>query len=192
MPDYALILASNSPRRRELLEQAGIKYVADPAHVDETALPGETPEDHVRRLALFKAETTAKRHASGLVLGADTVVVVDGEILGKPADEADAVRMLGLISGRSHEVITGVALYDAATGRSAVSYESTVVRVRALTPGEIAEYVATGEPMDKAGAYGIQGRAAIFVEGVTGCFFNVVGLPLALTDKMVRDFLGRG
>lgn len=190
MPDYAVILASNSPRRRELLEQAGIRYAADPAHVDETALPGEGPEEHVRRLALTKAVRTAERHASGLVLGADTVVVVDGEILGKPADAADAARMLSMISGRTHEVITGVALVDAATGRSAVSYESTTVRIRALSPGVIRDYVATGEPMDKAGSYGIQGRAAIFVEGITGCFFNVVGLPLALVDRMVKEFPG--
>lgn len=190
MSTHALILASNSPRRRELLDQVGIAYIPDPAQVDESALPGELAEEYVQRIALAKAVDTAARHKSGLVIGADTVVVLDGDILGKPASRDDAVRMLSVLSGRSHRVITGVSLVDAATGKSAVGFEVTEVRMRALSQAEIEAYVSTGEPMDKAGAYGIQGRAGLFVEGVTGCFFNVVGLPLARLDRMIGEFMG--
>jgi len=188
MPSPLLILASNSPRRRELLDNVGIGYIPDPADVDESVLPGEPAEKYVRRLALAKAETTAARHGSGLVLGADTVVVLDGDILGKPASAGEAAEMLGRLSGREHVVMTGVALVDAETGRSAVDVESTRVRMASLSRDEIEMYVATGEPMDKAGAYGIQGRASVFVEGITGCFFNVVGLPLARLDRMLKNF----
>jgi septum formation protein len=173
-----------------LLAQVGISYLPDPARVDESVYPGEEAEAYVRRIALAKARETAGRHAAGLVIGADTVVVVDGDILGKPSSYEDAVRMLSMLSGRPHKVITGLALVDAATGRSAVGFEVTEVRLRELTKAEIEAYAATGEPMDKAGAYGIQGRAALFVEGVTGCFFNVVGLPLARLDRMLKDFKG--
>jgi septum formation protein len=184
-----LILASSSPRRKELLRQAGFRFKVDPADVDESVRPDEGPEDYAVRVALDKARRTAERHASGMVLGADTVVLVDGYILGKPSSREEAAAMLSRISGRTHMVLTGLALVDAATGRYATSVETTEVRMRALTAGEIQDYVDTGEPMDKAGAYGIQGRAAVFVEGVNGCFFNVVGLPLARLDKMLRTFL---
>jgi len=187
MSDAHIILASNSPRRRELLEQAGIAYVSDPADVDESILPGESPEVYAVRLALAKAAETASRYADGRVLGADTIVVVGGEILGKPASLEDAARMLTMLSGRSHNVITGVALVDASDGRSMMGCETTEVRFRELSASEIEDYVATGEPMDKAGGYGIQGRASVFVEGITGCFFNVVGLPLARVWKMLRE-----
>jgi septum formation protein len=190
--DTPIILASNSPRRRELLDQAGIAYVSDPADVDESVIPGETPEVYAVRLALAKASSTASRHSGGIVLGADTIVVVDGEILGKPSSPEDAARMLTSLSGKAHKVITGVALVDASDGRSTTGYESTSVRIRDLSAQEIAVYVATGEPMDKAGGYGIQGRASVFVEGITGCFFNVVGLPLARVWKMLREFGGSG
>ncbi|HLB25983.1 MAG TPA: Maf family protein [Nitrospirota bacterium] len=183
-----IILASASPRRSELLAQAGIKFVVDPAHVDESRLPGERPEDYAVRAALDKARATADRHGSGIVMGADTIVVVDGEILGKPGGRDEARQMLSRISGRTHTVMTGVALVDAATGRSATGFEATEVTIRRLAPEEIEEYVDSGEPMDKAGAYGIQGRFAVYVEGVRGCFFNVVGLPLSRAALMLKGF----
>ena len=183
-----LILASRSPRRRELLRQAGIGCIVDPSDIEECVLPGESPERFAKRVALDKAQDTAKRHKTGLILGADTIVLVDGDILGKPVSTADAVSMLTRLSGRTHTVMTAVALVDAATGRSAVEAETTEVRMRTLARDEIEEYVATGEPMDKAGAYGIQGRAALFVESVNGCFFNVVGLPLARLSRMLKTF----
>jgi nucleoside triphosphate pyrophosphatase len=183
-----IILASSSPRRRELLKQAGIPYTIEPAEADESALPGEMPRSHVKRLALLKARTIAARHKNGLVLGADTVVVVDGEILGKPASKAEAKRMLTLISGRAHEVLTGIALVDAGTGRATSAAEKTKVFVKPLSEGEIDEYIATGEPMDKAGAYGIQGRFSVYVRGVRGCFFNVVGLPLPRLFELIKEY----
>jgi len=190
MPKPFLVLASNSPRRRELLEQAGMPYVSDPADVDESLLPGEKPDEYALRLALAKAIETSRRYTEGLVLGADTIVVAGGDIMGKPVSREDAVRMLTILSGRAHRVLTGVAIVDAATGKSETSVESTEVRFRELSEDEIDAYAATGEPMDKAGAYGIQGRASVFVEGITGCFFNVVGLPLARVWSMLKDFHG--
>lgn len=183
-----IILASASPRRTELLGLAGIDHIIDPADVDESLLPDEDAAEYAKRIALVKATKTAERHASGLVLGADTIVVVEGEVLGKPASREDAARMLQLISGREHEVITSIALVDAQTGRSKVGLEVTEVKVKVLTADDIEEYLETGEAFDKAGAYGIQGRASVFVEGIRGCFFNVVGLPLARLDRMIKEF----
>ena len=183
-----IILASASPRRTELLDLAGINHTVDPADVDESILSNEASADYAKRIALVKAIKTAERHTSGLVLGADTIVVVKGEVLGKPSSREDAARMLQLISGREHEVITAVALVDAQTRRSEVEIEVTEVKVKELTSDEIAEYLETGEPYDKAGAYGIQGRASVFVEGIRGCFFNVVGLPLARLYRMLKEF----
>lgn len=174
-----LVLASQSPRRSELLKSAGIPFRVQAANIDETPLPGETPVEHVRRLAREKAEAVPGE----LVLGADTVVVVDGQILGKPVSGADAVRMLELLSGRKHEVITGICL----KGREVVvDHESTGVFFAALTEQEIAEYVASGEPMDKAGAYAIQGLASRFVERIEGSYSNVVGLPVAMVYRYLR------
>lgn len=169
---------------------AGLSFTADPADVDESCLPGELPGRYAQRLALAKAVCTAARHAEGVVLGADTIVVVDGEILGKPSSPDDARYMIGRISGREHEVITAVALVDIETGRQVAGIESTMVRIRALSEAEMDAYVKTGEPLDKAGGYGIQGRAAFFVTGITGCYFNVVGLPLARLGAMAEG-LGR-
>lgn len=217
-----LVLASASPRRRELLAQAGFSFEVRPAYVDEDVRGGEDPVAYVTRLAREKAEAvfrelTAESHPSGknkdtarvghpvdsaagipptsentdpghpadtLVLGADTTVTLDGEILGKPADAEDAKRMLAALSGRTHRVITGVAVVSAQ--RTEVAAEITAVRFRALSAEEIAAYVATGEPMDKAGAYGIQGLAAKWVPRIEGCYFNVVGLPLALVATMLE------
>jgi septum formation protein len=183
-----LILASASPRRRELLAQAGYKFEVRPAHVPEDPLPGEEPIAYVVRLAREKAEAVYRELAGrgdGLVvLGADTTVVVDGEILAKPQDAADAARMLRMLSGRTHRVITGVAL--ATAQGTEVAAEVTAVRFVTLGEEEIAAYIATGEPMDKAGAYAIQGGAARWIPRIEGCYFNVVGLPLALVTTMLE------
>jgi septum formation protein len=181
-----LILASASPRRRELLAQAGFVFDVIPAHIPEEPRPGEDPVAYVTRLAREKAEAVFA-HANGdiLVLGADTTVTLDGHILEKPRDAQDAARMLRMLSGRTHRVITGVALVDAKG--SEVAAEVTAVRFITLSDAEIAAYIATGEPMDKAGAYGIQGRAAKWIPRIEGCYFNVVGLPLALVTSMLES-----
>jgi len=182
-----IILASNSPRRKELLKQIGIDFSIDPADVDESALPNEQPEAYAVRVALEKARVAAARAGAGIVIAADTIVVLGDAILGKPADARDAERMLMLLSGKAHRVITGLAVMDAATGRALTRTSLTRVWFRSLSPHEIASYVAIGEPLDKAGAYGIQGRGALFVERIDGCYFNVVGLPLSLLADLLRE-----
>ena len=213
-----LILASASPRRRELLTQAGYGFEVRPADIPEEPRAGEDPTAYVMRLAREKAEAVYRMLSSGaeapsssgaemyglkpvpsqprnklsdrlFVLGADTTVTLDGEILGKPADADDAARMLRLLSGRTHRVITGVALVTAEA--TEVAAEGTAVKFLTLSDEEIAEYVATGEPMDKAGAYGIQGRAARWIPRVEGCYFNVVGLPIALVSALLESMAGR-
>jgi septum formation protein len=188
-----LILASASPRRRELLTQAGFAFEVKPAHVNEDLQPGEDPIAYVVRLAREKsqsvfAEIQSKQSAPPhVVLGADTTVTLDGHILAKPEDAADAARMLRILSGRTHRVITGVAI-TSSTGTE-VAAEVTGVQFLTLSDEEIAAYVATGEPMDKAGAYGIQGYAARWIPRIEGCYFNVVGLPLALVTTMLEAAL---
>lgn len=185
-----LVLASASPRRRELLTQAGYSFAVHPAHVPEDPLPGEAPIAYVTRLAREKAEAVFRELSSlpaespPAVLGADTTVTLDNQILAKPEDAADAARMLRQLSGRSHHVITGVAVVTA--GSTEVAAEVTAVRFLSLSDAEIESYVATGEPMDKAGAYAIQGRAARWIPRIEGCYFNVVGLPLALVTAMLE------
>jgi len=182
-----LILASSSPRRQELLRAARIPFTVQPANVPEDPLPGESPEAMCLRLARDKAEAVWAKlewKAGVLVLGADTTVVVDGEILAKPLDEQDAVRMLRLLAGRTHEVITGVCLIG--TSGADVRTETTEVTFSGLSDTEIAEYVATGEPMDKAGAYAIQGMASRWTARVEGDYSNVVGLPVALVYRMLQ------
>jgi septum formation protein len=193
-----LVLASASPRRRELLTQAGFTFEVHPARISEDPKPGEDPIAYVVRLAREKAEAVfteiTNAHASDqrasappqVVLGADTTVEVDNQILGKPEDAADAARMLRLLSGRTHRVITGVALVSAA--RTEVAAEVTAVKFLELSDEEIAAYIATGEPMDKAGAYAIQGRAARWIPRIEGDYFNVVGLPIALVSTLLEDF----
>ena len=186
-----LILASASPRRRELLRQAGFTFEVVAPEVDETYPGGEDPAAFAERLALAKAAQIAQRFAAKddvVVLGADTVVVADGEVLGKPVSADDARAMLRKLSGIAHRVITGVALAAPGAARRAVGHEVTRVFFRPLTEEEITAYVATGEPLDKAGAYAAQGRAARFVTRVEGCYFNVVGLPVALVDRLLRDW----
>jgi septum formation protein len=184
-----LILASASPRRRQLLEQIGLIFQVMPSGVDEDDddIVGRDPLANVQAIALRKARDVADRIENGIVIGADTQILADGEILGKPEGAADAVRMLSKLSGRVHRVITGVALVDAATGSEETWVETTLVTFRELTEGEISAYVKTGEPMGKAGAYGIQGRAAAFVERIEGCYFNVVGLPLAKLAQKLKE-----
>jgi septum formation protein len=179
-----LVLASRSPRRQEILARAGIAFRAVPADVDEGARAGESPEEHVVRLACAKA-TAVPCNAGEVVLGADTVVVVGGEMLAKPADSAEAARMLRKLSGREHCVLTGICLRR--HGEFRVDVEVTRVRFAALSEREIADYVASGEPMDKAGAYAIQGLASKFIERIEGCYFNVVGLPVALVYRRLKE-----
>lgn len=178
-----IILASASPRRREILLAAGIDHVVDAANVDETPIAGEGPRVYAERLARAKAMAVAARHPLAVVIGADTVVVVDARILGKPIDPADARRMLERLSGRDHRVLTAVAV--ARGGELQSSVAETLVSMRRISAVEIADYVATGEPMDKAGAYAIQGGAAGFVERISGEFDTVVGLPLEVVRQLL-------
>ena len=179
-----LILASASPRRTDLLRAAGYDFDVEPAHVDESELAGEPPGAYVLRVAAMKARTVAARHPEDIILAADTTVVIDGTMLAKPADDADARRMLGLLSGRTHDVLTGVVLVRA--GRESSAVIDTRVSFRLLTAEEIDRYVASGEPHDKAGAYGVQGRAARFVESVVGSYSNVVGLPVGAVRALLE------
>lgn len=178
-----LILASASPRRVELLRAAGLAFAAVPAEVDETPLAGEAPVAHVLRLARLKAERVAAHHPDDVVLGADTVVATDGLLLGKPTDDDDARAMLERLSGRTHEVLTGVAI--ARGGEIATGVDRTLVHFAQLSEEDLAWYVASGEPRDKAGAYGIQGRASRFVDRIDGSYSNVVGLPVSLTIRLL-------
>lgn len=171
-----IILASQSPRRRELLTLIGIPHHVQPADVDESVLPGESPANHAERLARAKAGVVAAREPDAVVIGADTIVVVDGDILGKPVDVPDAARMLRRLSGRTHTVLTAVAVARRGVIESGV--ESVDVTFRALTDDQLASYIATGEPMDKAGAYGIQGYGAVIVERIDGDYFAVMGLAI--------------
>ncbi len=179
-----LVLASQSPRRAEILRQAGIPFLIRSAPVDETPRPEEKPEIYVRRLAEEKA-MAVEAAPEEIVLGADTTVVVDGEMLAKPVDADDARRMLGALAGRRHEVLTGICLRR---GTALIrDCAATQVWFGPMTPGEIEDYVASGEPMDKAGGYAIQGLASKFIERIDGCYFNVVGLPVALVYKHLRS-----
>ena len=181
-----LVLASSSPRRRELMTAAGFAIDVDAADIDERQLPNEQPRAYVERLARAKAAAVAARHAGRLVVAADTTVAVDARILAKPEDAADAARMLALLSGRSHDVFTGVAV--ARDGEIRAGVDATVVTMRPLSPEEIAAYIASGEPLDRAGAYAIQGGAATFVTACDGAFDNVVGLPMALVRRLLDEF----
>jgi septum formation protein len=182
-----LILASKSLRRVEILRAVGWEFEAIAADIDETRFPSEDAVSYVERLARTKAETVAKKSSAGLVLGADTVVVVDEHILGQPRDDDDARRMLQLLSGQWHEVLTGVALVGAGDhSQGAVEHETTRVRFCEMSSEEIDWYVSTGEPRGKAGAYAIQGSGALFIEEIQGDYFNVVGLPIRLVYELSR------
>jgi septum formation protein len=181
-----LILASASPRRRELLQQIGVKFRVEVADIDETPLSAETPAAYVARLALGKAQKVAANNPGCVVLGSDTTVVLDDEILGKPENDADARRILATLAGRRHQVMTAVALVRDDQQRQQTVI--TQVHFAALTAAQIAAYVATGEPADKAGAYGIQGLGAVLVDAIDGSYSNVVGLPLTETAAMLQEF----
>ena len=199
-----LVLASASPRRQELLRNAGIPFTVQPADVDETPIAGERARDYAERLAREKAVKVWQSHLQDVVLGADTVVVVDGAILGKPADAADAARMLRMLAGRQHEVITGVCIVKSVPSRASrvassehecieqnplvqTLSETTVVTMSEIPDQEIVDYIATEEPMDKAGAYAIQGRASRWIPRIVGDYTNVVGLPVALVYRLLRS-----
>jgi septum formation protein len=181
-----IILASSSPRRADLLKTIGVSFELVPSSINERPHQDEAPTDYIIRLARAKVIDAARKRDSGLVIGADTIVVLDGRILGKPRDEDEAVRMLKLLSGRWHAVMTGVALYDAATRREVADYDKTLVRFAQLSDKEIDWYVNTGEPMDKAGSYAIQERGAMFVEEIAGNYHNVVGLPVTLLYRLSK------
>ncbi len=188
--DRPIVLASRSPRRIHLLRQIGISFTVQESGVDETVPEGTSPDEIVRMLSLEKAKRVAEGMGSGIVIGADTIVVLNGTVLGKPTSEADAVRMLRLLSGKTHAVYTGLALVDVETGKSRVDLERTEVTFRSLTEREIDLYVKSGSPMDKAGAYGIQDDyGAVFVERINGCFYTVVGFPLSKFYTMFNVFL---
>lgn len=180
-----LILASSSPRRQELLREAGILFEVHPAHVPEERIAGESPLQYACRLALEKAQAVAGSFPRRYVLGADTIVIVDDEVLEKPRDEQDAARMLRLLSGKGHQVVTAVSLVRP-EGHSETRTSTTQVYFREVAEEEIRLYIASGEPMDKAGAYAIQGGAAQWIQRIEGDYSNVVGLPLSLVKEMLR------
>ncbi len=189
-----IILASGSPRRAEILSSVGWEFIRDVADIDETELPNESPENYVRRLAREKAELVAARHADIYVLGADTTVVIDGQILGKPADLEDARRMLGMLSGKWHEVLTGAALVKKQESEnlkfdSLVGIQSTKVKFAEMSGAEIDFLVENGAPLDKAGAYAVQAQAALFIEKIEGDYWNVVGLPISLVYDLMKKRL---
>ena len=180
-----VILASASPRRRDLLNLISLAHEVRPADVDETYLTGEQPAEHAERLARSKAEKIASGGDHALVIGADTIVVIDGQVLGKPRDKADAARMIGMLSGRTHTVMTAIAV--ARAGKVASSVVEVRVTFRDLDAGEIEGYIATGEPMDKAGAYGIQGYGATIVSRIEGDYFAVMGMSLVTLVRLMSE-----
>ncbi len=185
----SLVLASRSPRRAQILRDHGLSFEILPTATDETALEGESPSRHVLRLGTAKAEAAASLRPGAVCLGCDTVVVLDGRILGKPKDERDAESILARLSGREHVVYSSVAFVQAEEGFSQSDFETTRVRMRELSAEEIAAYVATGEPLDKAGAYGIQGYGSMLVEAIGGEYFNVMGLPVQALRRVWRAYV---
>ncbi len=183
-----IILASTSPRRLKLLKGLGLKVKVVESKVRESKFDIPNPEKLVKTLALTKAQEAARRTKSGLIIGADTIVVHRSKILGKPKNRKEAKAMLRELSGKTHEVLTGLAVVDASTSKTRVDVVKTKVKFRKLTEEEISNHVATAKPLDKAGAYAIQGKAGLFVERIDGCYFNVVGLPLARLAEILKEF----
>lgn len=185
-----LVLASASPRRAEILTAVGWEFTRNSADIDETELPGENPGDYVSRLALEKAVAVAAKYTDAIILGADTTVVVDERIIGKPVDLQDAARMLKMLSGKRHEVLTGVALVKKSkteNQKSVVGLQKTGVKFAELDQAEIDFLVANGSPLDKAGAYAVQAQAALFIEEIEGDYWNVVGLPVSLVYRLIDE-----
>jgi nucleoside triphosphate pyrophosphatase len=189
-PQPKLILASSSPRRAEILRNAGFTFEVRATHIDESRLPRESARAHVQRLAAAKARAAAEhaqhKKLAAIVIAADTVVVAQGRVLGKPHEANDARRMLRLLSGKTHKVLTGVSILRVPDGKESRRVETTCVRFLRLSAADIEDYIATGEPFDKAGAYGIQGLAGRFVHSIDGCYFNVMGLPLSRVWSILR------
>ena len=184
--DIKIYLASKSPRRRKLLKQLGLKFTSFSVDLNEEVFDGEHPIQTVKRLAKHKSQAAVKKVKVGIVITADTIVVLDGEIIGKPKNEKDAFKILSKLSGRTHSVYTGILVNNISKNKSIVDYVRTEVTFRKLSPKEIRDYIKTGSPMDKAGAYGIQDDfGAVFVERIDGCYYNVVGLPLAKLYNML-------
>lgn len=185
-----IILASGSPRRRELLSLLGLPFEVITSEADESTPPDYTPEEIVRSLALRKAKAVAAEAGdrNAVIIGSDTIVVLDNTVLGKPVDESDSRVMLSRLQGRTHKVYTGVACIGLPNGHTIIEHRVTSVTMRAMTSEEIAAYIATGEPADKAGSYAIQGLGSTLVERIEGCYFNVVGLPLSLLGEMLSEF----
>ncbi|HHV62811.1 MAG TPA: septum formation inhibitor Maf [Firmicutes bacterium] len=191
MKERRLILASASQGRKWVLEQLGLKFDVVPSCVDEERFATADPVELVSKLSLAKGKDVAARIGPGedaLVIGSDTVVVLDGEIIGKPSDLEDARSMLRKLAGRAHQVISGVAVVETVSRRYQVAYDVTTVRVRDIPPDVIEKYVQTGEPLGKAGAYAIQGRGALIIDGIDGCYFNVVGLPIRKLSDILKNF----
>jgi septum formation protein len=186
-----LILASSSPRRQELIRTFQLPVQIEVSHVDESYEPLTAPDQIVEALALRKAQAVANNHLAGsldgIVVGSDTIVVYENQILNKPVDDVDAMRMLSMLQGRTHQVFSGIACIDLKSGKQMVQHRITEVTMRELSVEQISRYIASGEPKDKAGAYGIQGIGATLVVSIQGCYFNVVGLPLSLLSEMLKE-----
>lgn len=183
-----LILASASPRRCNLLKNLGLNFEVIPSDIEEEVMEGVPPQKVVSLLARKKALSIAQKQKDAVVIGADTIVVYKDNILGKPFDENDAQNMLNKLSGEWHQVITGIAVIDSASGKCKTHSEITHVKFKTISEQEIKDYIKTGEPLDKAGGYGIQGKGGLFVEEIKGCFYNVVGLPLSRLYDVLKDF----
>ncbi|MCL2337927.1 MAG: Maf family protein [Firmicutes bacterium] len=182
-----IYLASSSPRRRDILNLIRLPHLVLDIDVDESVPPAMSAPEQVELLSSRKAAYAVRLLSHGLVIAADTVVALDGEVLGKPADEAKALGMLERLQGRTHEVFTGVTVWDIAVGRAVTGHEHTEVTMRAAGREELLKYIATGEPMDKAGAYGIQGLGSVLITGIRGCYFNVMGLPVYKLTRMLKE-----
>jgi septum formation protein len=190
--EWPLVLASGSPRRRRILDALGLDFSVDPPDIHETAVEGEGPGEHVERLAVLKARSAADRRDRATIVAADTAVLLEGTLLGKPGGPSEAERMLRSMSGRWHEVLTGVAVMRCSDAALARGVERTRVLFRDLAESEIRDYVAGGEPLDKAGAYGVQECGAALVSRIEGCFYNVMGLPVVRLRGLLVELDGRG
>jgi septum formation protein len=183
-----IVLASKSPRRKELLTQIGLDFIVDVSEIDEDKFKNLAPQSLVKKLSRVKAEKVAKRHKNAIIIAADTLVVLGKELIGKPKDEKDAVRILKKLSGKTHTVITGFTILDSKTKRQITEIVKSKLKFKELSNQEIKDYVTTKEPMDKAGGYGIQGKASVFIERINGDFSNIVGLPIFSLCKALKKF----